>query len=484
MAEAVGILEVFGLATAFVAADAGCKAANVHLEVFDKNKPANADSLPEAGGFRFLLLGSNRIYRIQGHIGDVPSFIIISQIAHPGILRYRGIQKGFHLYLHRQLPQISVIRANGQGIPGAQGNGIRRAAHHADGQGIRRLHRLGYHMGKAVVVQLHVVIPVVLGMQRHTEQGYPVPFTEGHQASACCVRKAGFDAHHALIHGQQLVGVFQPPVVGRIAEAHLCPGLAANGTKVRVLHGCPCQQSHIPGGCPVSLRIQTGGGHKAGVGHADPGSPCIHQLCKFRDGASQPDGCGIGCIVAGGQQHAIAEHAFGDHVPLLESHGGALHPDGFRIHHEPVIQSAAFQAQQGGHDLGGAGDGTLFVPVFGQQHLAGVRLHQHISLGGNAQRVGSMHRRTAKMQAAQYRQHQTQPFFHQAPPDMFFCINIWETGFDYSAFGFLPFRLLIKPEIFSITSGTRLISALGVEASMDSCISLTSPFRITRNATG
>ena len=29
MAEAVGILEVFGLATAFVAGDAGCKAANV-----------------------------------------------------------------------------------------------------------------------------------------------------------------------------------------------------------------------------------------------------------------------------------------------------------------------------------------------------------------------------------------------------------------------------------------------------------------------
>ena len=31
---------------AFVAGDAGCKAANVRLEVFDKNKPANADSLP------------------------------------------------------------------------------------------------------------------------------------------------------------------------------------------------------------------------------------------------------------------------------------------------------------------------------------------------------------------------------------------------------------------------------------------------------
>lgn len=45
MAKAVGILEVYGLATAFVAADAGCKAADVTIERFDKNKPANADSL-------------------------------------------------------------------------------------------------------------------------------------------------------------------------------------------------------------------------------------------------------------------------------------------------------------------------------------------------------------------------------------------------------------------------------------------------------
>ena len=46
MGKAVGILEVFGLTCAFLAADAGCKAANVTLENFDKNKPANADALP------------------------------------------------------------------------------------------------------------------------------------------------------------------------------------------------------------------------------------------------------------------------------------------------------------------------------------------------------------------------------------------------------------------------------------------------------
>jgi len=46
VAQAVGMLEVYGLVAAFAAGDAGCKAANVVMETFDKNKPANADALP------------------------------------------------------------------------------------------------------------------------------------------------------------------------------------------------------------------------------------------------------------------------------------------------------------------------------------------------------------------------------------------------------------------------------------------------------
>lgn len=46
MTQAVGLIEVYGLVAAFVAGDAGCKAANVTMETFDRNKPANADSLP------------------------------------------------------------------------------------------------------------------------------------------------------------------------------------------------------------------------------------------------------------------------------------------------------------------------------------------------------------------------------------------------------------------------------------------------------
>ena len=45
MGKATGIIEVYGLAAAFVALDAGCKAANVTVEPFDKNKPGNPDGL-------------------------------------------------------------------------------------------------------------------------------------------------------------------------------------------------------------------------------------------------------------------------------------------------------------------------------------------------------------------------------------------------------------------------------------------------------
>lgn len=45
MGKATGIVEVYGLVTAFVACDAGCKAANVTVETFDKNKPGNPDGL-------------------------------------------------------------------------------------------------------------------------------------------------------------------------------------------------------------------------------------------------------------------------------------------------------------------------------------------------------------------------------------------------------------------------------------------------------
>ena len=62
MTEAVGFLEVYGLTAAFVAADAACKAANVRIDAFDHNKPANADKLPVP-----LLV----VVKVRGSIADV-----------------------------------------------------------------------------------------------------------------------------------------------------------------------------------------------------------------------------------------------------------------------------------------------------------------------------------------------------------------------------------------------------------------------------
>ena len=46
MGKALGFIEITGVVAAMDALDIMCKAANVHLEVFDKNKPGNADALP------------------------------------------------------------------------------------------------------------------------------------------------------------------------------------------------------------------------------------------------------------------------------------------------------------------------------------------------------------------------------------------------------------------------------------------------------
>lgn len=81
MREAVGILEVFGLVCAFLAADAGCKAANVRLENFDKNKPGNADALPVP-----LLV----TIKFRGSVADVEAAMAAAEAvaeSHSGIVQ-------------------------------------------------------------------------------------------------------------------------------------------------------------------------------------------------------------------------------------------------------------------------------------------------------------------------------------------------------------------------------------------------------------
>ncbi len=72
MGNATGIVEVYGLVAAFVACDAGCKAANVTVEHFDKNKPGNPEGLDVP-----LLVA----IKFRGSVTDVEAAVEAAKIA-------------------------------------------------------------------------------------------------------------------------------------------------------------------------------------------------------------------------------------------------------------------------------------------------------------------------------------------------------------------------------------------------------------------
>ncbi len=72
MGNAVGLIEVFGMASAFYAADMACKAGNVTIEAFDRNKPPNADALPVP-----LLI----MIKLRGPVADVTAAVEAAEAA-------------------------------------------------------------------------------------------------------------------------------------------------------------------------------------------------------------------------------------------------------------------------------------------------------------------------------------------------------------------------------------------------------------------
>ena len=116
MGEAVGMLEVFGLSTAFAAADAGCKAGNVRLETFDKNKPANADALPVPLIVMIKFRGSvsdvqAALEAAKNRAEELAGVVTEYEIARPTedtekMLKLSGLDKGCLLYTSVSLPKL------------------------------------------------------------------------------------------------------------------------------------------------------------------------------------------------------------------------------------------------------------------------------------------------------------------------------------------------------------------------------------------
>ncbi len=73
MAQAVGLIEVYGLVAALVAGDAACKAANVKIEAFDRNRPP-----PTAKDVEVPLI---ILVKLRGNVEDVKAAIDAAEVA-------------------------------------------------------------------------------------------------------------------------------------------------------------------------------------------------------------------------------------------------------------------------------------------------------------------------------------------------------------------------------------------------------------------
>ena len=73
MARAVGLIEVYGLVAALVAGDAACKAANVRIEAFDRNRPP-----PTAEEVEVPLI---ILVKFRGNVEDVRAAMDAAEVA-------------------------------------------------------------------------------------------------------------------------------------------------------------------------------------------------------------------------------------------------------------------------------------------------------------------------------------------------------------------------------------------------------------------
>ena len=100
MGTAAGIIEVYGLVAAFVACDAGCKAANVTVEPFDRNKPANPDALPVP-----LIV----MVKFRGSVADVKAAV---EAAYEAAMQVSGVVTT-HIIPHAEPSTDKMLALNG-----------------------------------------------------------------------------------------------------------------------------------------------------------------------------------------------------------------------------------------------------------------------------------------------------------------------------------------------------------------------------------
>ena len=225
-----------------------------------------------------------------------------------------------------------------------------------------------------------MVIPVVRIIHGHADHPPSHPACTGHQNPSGGLGKTGFHPVRTLQPPEQLVVVCQVPLAnGNRAGGD---GFPENG----IFHGVGCQFGQIPGGGIVAGSVQAVGIFKVGICQAKISGLVVHQFRKALHRAAAVDGKRHRRVVAGGQHQPVQQLLEGQHLSLLQIHGGAL--DAHRLPGNPhSVQHVALLADhQSRHDLGGAGNQPPLPGVFLKKHPSGDPI-QHIGMvGGNRPR--------------------------------------------------------------------------------------------------
>ena len=151
-----------------------------------------------------------------------------------------------------------------------------------------------------------------------------------------------------------------------------------------------------------------------GVGHAQLLGLSIHHLDKFLHASGGVFRDGYSSIVAAAEHGAVQAGHQGQLVPLQQVQGRAVLGGGGLGGGDDLIEvGVVLDDQDGGHDLGDAGNAALSVLVLAVEDASAVHVH-------DAGRSGGVHRRLVdgtggggQPHHAHHRQHHGQQAFHR-----------------------------------------------------------------------
>ena len=132
---------------------------------------------------------------------------------------------------------------------------------------------------------------------------------------------------------------------------------------------------------PAILRIQPVRRNKIRI--VTPNIPRlrIHQYCKSRNRTRHMLRNRHRTVIMRLQHHGIEKISQAIMLPRPQMKLHVRHRCGIIRDHNNIVRIRILQRQNQGHDLGGAGHGTLFLRVFCIQNTPGIGIHQDGRLG-------------------------------------------------------------------------------------------------------